>query len=581
MLTALCVIVFLIVLLCVPVVIRQLIVRFDSARVYVGAVFFCFLFCVTMAFVIPFSPSHDSYTMLATVRKLVNGEGLGNPVYYNFFATNRIPLAIYYLAAKVFESAFVGIRVLNFLISFVTSILISRVTKNILGKGTEASAVVMSALAFPYMIMSGPYIYPIAIFLSALTMYLYTSEKWVMKLISLFPLGLLFMMRMTSSIFIFGYLFFDAVYSIYQKNNLKMRLIKISSIAISLVWCILFGRVAGLVMNVTGFYAYPNFLNSAMVWTLDIGTRYDGEATGASIYTPIDPIEGDEIAYKFHELWTLYAENDPADYEKISDLNLEIVEDIKERAKENFSGKPGNYLDFLKYKITNLFRDSYRPYYYELNYNSPSFSSQLQVDWSSDYFLMMNVILLVSALSLIIYIISIICRKIKKEKLSREDFAILSFIASFLLNVVIMVCLTEVMKRYLFDSYVPITLFIIFVLIRLSEKLKFKWGWMPPLGAGILSMALFAVLLNTNNQNLFKNAVITVAEHDDADQTITFIFDEKYFDEYIEDGYMISASDQVGLSPITTIHVPQGKSFNIILGERIFGILGLPLDDAE
>lgn len=464
----------------------------------------------------PFSPVHDSNEMMGFLEQAMTQYNSYATAYLSFTATNRLTQLIYLPLSFLTGSISAGVQILNILLLLGTFYLFVGAGKRMFGERIAETALFFLLPVFPFLLLTGPYIYPPAVYLSALALFFYhggSIEKWL----SYLTCGFLFILRPTALGPILVYLFCDLLLIRAKRIGL---LKSIGSMVMILFICFGVKYASGAALYVSGMHPYPGLLTSADVWTLELGTRMQGEKTGICTYSAFST-EFDTVSSDIHKLWEYYAKADKADTETIRSLNAKIKSDIWERTKQTVLNSPKNLAAFLSQKYVNLFSDLYKPYYYGVNAESEEFETNLYRNYEQKYFLAENVLLVsfcVSGVLMSLYIL--LC--IKKKKRCGDGVARAFFLTlGAILICIVFILSTEVAKRYLFDCFVPMALAVLFCagkLTLLLQNLKMeKKRALIQLGIFAISAYVSGVCYNSENIKPFQD--MTVEKQNDMDIT--------------------------------------------------------------
>lgn len=465
---------------------------------------------------IPFSPVHDSNEMMGFLEQAMTQYNSYATAYLSFTATNRITQLIYLPLAYLTGSVSTGVQILNILLLLGTFYLLVGTSRRMFGERIAETALFLLLPIFPFLLLTGPYIYPPAIFLSALILFLYHGGK-VERGLSFFACGLLFVLRPTALGPILVYLFCDLVFI----RSKKLGILKSAgSIILILLVCIGVKYTIGTTLYLSGVHPYPGLLTSADVWTLELGTRMQGKNTGICTYSAFS-YQFDSISSDIHRLWEYYEKADENDTEAIRSLNRKIKEDIWERTQQTVLNSPQNLTTFLSQKYCNLFADLYKPYYYGVNVESEEFEKNLYQNYEQKYFLLENVLLVAFCSSGILISLFAFFSIYKKRKLG--DGIKRTFFLTFgaILICMIFILSTEVAKRYLFDCFVPMALAVVYcagkiILLFQNTKIEKKCALIH-LGVFAISVCITGFCYQSMNIEPFKNA--SVEKQNDMDVT--------------------------------------------------------------
>lgn len=410
-----------------------------------GALAVCFVIMLCA----PYSPAHDSHDMSVFLSTFVRRTTLSAYAdkYLSFYGTNRICMYFYKPLVVFCQDVRIGCTISNIIFLLTSVYCISDIIYKKYGtRCGEISLFIMPAFV-PYMMMSGPYIYPPAVFLSSLALCLFYSRYMRCKIISAVLFGLLTVMRPTAAAFwiilMLAYLVLRGARNII--NNICFTIVLV-------LICMCTKTAVQDIMYKTDMYPYPDFTNSALQWTLELGLRPQGSQTGKCTYTAISGEPFDEVSRLFHELWDAYDGADDNETYRIKLLNKKLNALIAKRTADTVLSDWHSFSYHIKTKYVNMFRDEYRPYYYAVNIPDERFEKHLYKNYEWRYFLSENVILTAFALACVILCASAI---IKLHKRRRYPLILLCTALSVMAVLCAFVLLTEVGKRLIFDMYTP------------------------------------------------------------------------------------------------------------------------------
>lgn len=521
-----------------------------------------------MTVVIPFSPCHDSYDLLSFLEKLSLGEDTAYmTTYLAAFSTNRLTALLYFPFVQLFQSVEVGVRVLNGLLMCGSILLLAGCCKKMFGQNCAELSLLVSAIAFPYLLLVGPYIYLPAIFLAALTLYLYHCSPVVAKIGFFVAGGLLFTLRPMACVPILLYLFVKGWFRAGAKHRF---LTGLGKTALSLACFFLIKSGTGALLYATDLHPYPNLDDSSLLWTLEVGTRYNGSATGQCVYFPYHSEGFDEISSQFGELWsayeTEYTAKQPVPYEEIKALKRAIGGNILTRTKDTILSSPGNVLGFAKAKYINYYSDVYRPYYYMPNILMPNFGDAAYHNYEARFFLSMNAFLLLFYTSAACLLLSAATRLCKRKKgLPASWSSCVALTLGALAVSLLAIFLTEVGKRLMFDAFAamfPVICFALYRCTNLLKQISVKKEKAIAIGGAVLSAAGLFCLFNTYNITIFHGSTVTVSPG-----TVTIHFSG----EITEPGYSLLLTDgtEIPLLGKTHVTLPNGENSDNFFSIRL------------
>ena len=415
----------------------------------------------------PYSPGHDAHDLSGFLELMLQRRQTDYAsAYLTAYVTNRLITLIYFPLVKLFGGVQLGVRIANTLFCIGGVYFIAKSCGRLFGKMAAEFSLIISFVFFPAVLLTGPYIYLPSIFLAALAFYCYLRKEKGFRIIFFLVGGVLFTVRPMSCGFLLVFLLTQGWGSKKEKHKL---LKGAGKTALALVCFILVKSAAGCALYHTGLHPYPNMDSIAAIWTLETGTRPQQEKTGTCAYVPYACDSLDDTAAKFREIWTLYQQGDVKDYPKIKQLKQEIGTAIWERTQSSILSNPSDFGNYLRYKFINHYMDVYKPYYYTVNLNSPDFGWQVYRNYQMRFFLYSNLLLLV----FLIAATGVLSQGIgwlifqKKALYTRQSRAAALVLGVCLTNLAV-ICLTEVGKRLLFDSLVPMMIVLCFGLQQLT-----------------------------------------------------------------------------------------------------------------
>lgn len=549
----------------------------------------CIVYTSYMALSIPFSPDHDALEMYLFLDRSISNQpiSLYQATYLINFATNKFVYYFYLAFCRLFSSTFAGVQCANLLCMYASIFFISKSCGNFFGKRFAIAALFALMVFFPYMLFVGPYIYLPSIFLLSLIIYLSVSKKLWVRIVSFALCGLLLVVRPTSLACVLVLMAFEFVYRLTvaiqrtaktsKTDRSKVltgnkNIIHIVCEIFALVVCI-FGVKAsvGLIMYQTNLHPYPNINNNATLSTLAFGTRFSGAGgtdTGVCVYSPLAPLKDDEISLAINRVWKLYELQDPNDYSAILAEQKNIKNLIAERTKSTVLSDTHNLLSFLSMKAYNLLSDKYQAYYYSPKLQNKDFTNEIYQNYNDKFFLDLNVLL--SAFCICALIICIVAFMRTKKKPSKKDFRLAALILAPICIAVLMILLTEVMKKYTLDFYVPMVMVIAYVFGMIEKTVRrFQVKHLTCQRIGTLAVIfVFATLCFVGKSYAFNHYNIKVFK----DSRFTLSQDSTKLDITLNKGmgYQIVQTDQTcinldNLSSVTVDVNPESKKiFDII-----------------
>lgn len=493
-----------------------------------------------MAFRIPFSPCHDAYDMLSFLEKLLLGENtVYMSSYFAAFSSNHLTALIYLPFVKLFGNVEAGVRFLNCMLMCGSILLLAACCKKMFGLKCAEFSLIFSAVLFPYLLMVGPYIYLPAIFLAFLALLLYHCRPIAAKIGFLIVGGLLFTLRPMACAPILVYIFARGWFS----HNQRHRVLRgIGKTAIALACFLLIKSGVGYTLYATNLRQYPNLDDSSMLWTLELGTRYNGAATGQCVYFPYGNEGFDEISSQFGKLWAYYAMGYTAGpsmaYEEIKELKNAIFNNILERTRDTILSSPQSAWGFVQAKYINYYSDVYRPYYYMPNVYAPDFGDNVYHHYEKRFFLYMNACLLLFYAAAAGLIVSSVLRLLRRRRALPAAYGRCAALLLGALAVSITaIVATEVGKRLMFDAIAVMFPVMCFALCRFATRLRhlFRKKEKAVAAAGVLVSAVgLYCLYQAYNITFFHNSTVTITP-----ETVTIHFSG----EITEPGYSLLPND--------------------------------------
>lgn len=456
----------------------------------------------------PYTPCHDALDlhsllnhMLYNNNAMPDGTYIG--AYMNFFVNNKLVIYIYLPFVRLFKNTMIGVRFLNGILLTGSVFFTAGAVKKILKKDCFGQMILVLSLLSPIILLLGPYIYLPSIFIASAAVYCYENRGAVSKIFFFLSAGALFTLRPTCFGFLLTFIILDLF---FRFENKKEFIKKVVSLALTVIFAFAFKSVMGAVFYKTGLHIYPNMENAASLWTMELGTRTNGEQTGTCFYTPFNAKdEGvDNVQKDFFRLWEYYREDaelnsETDNYNNIINLQSSIRRKIINRA---FSRTPSEFFEHFYLKTITFFKNSYMPYYYKANLNDSNM--KIWKDYDKKYFDYMNMLFILFFLSGVINFIKLLLNK------NKTNGAVTALgISAIAVNIVFLL-MTEVQKKYMFDFYVPMSMCIAMMFSFDTEK-KIK----APFAAMIIAALTFAFGFNESMYNIkiFKDAKTSRVEN--------------------------------------------------------------------
>lgn len=394
----------------------------------------------------PYNPCHDALDLHNILNYMLDREkSVYYETYMNFWINNKLTAYCYLPFVLMLKNVTAGVRFLNGIL-LIGSVLLIYFSICRLTKLCGETILFILSLTAPYMLAAGPYIYLPSIFLSAAALFFFSLSNKKGKALFFVFTAMSFVLRPTCAGFILA---FFTLYLIFCAKNKYMK--NILYIIFALFICFSLKTVTGHLLYKTGAHIYPSMQNSAAIWTFELGTRPNGIKTGTCSYTPFSDIENpDSIQRDFNTLWNYYynyAELGTNSYSKISEFQKKLRQKIINRTTRLNSVQS---VKQLLYKSGNLFGNIYIPYYYRANINDTDID--ISDNLNSKYFLYQNSLLLIFFVCMIVNMIRV---------LRGRDFSngiITAAGLSAFSVIIILLLLTEVSKKYMFDFFVPMVM---------------------------------------------------------------------------------------------------------------------------
>lgn len=424
---------------------KSKLLKVENILVFAGILWLAYNICAT-----PYSPCHDSLDLHTILSYMLRSEQLEilDQAYINFWINNKLTIYCYLPFVRLFQSVSAGVRTANgiFLISGVIFTAVS--ADKMSNKRCFPFAFFIISLLAPFMLLTGPYIYLPSLFIASAALMCLTLRKKFGYAVFVTLSALLFVLRPTCAGFILTFLTVIALLNIKNRRYCFTHLL--------LVVCIfVFGTAGksfiGNLLYKSGVHIYPNMQNSALLWTIELGTRPNGNDTGSCTYNPYAiPENYDKIQRDFHHLW-MYYYNDVL-YKKSSYGGIKIMQEKiwSQIKKRTYNLGLKGMLKNIIYKTKRFYENDYLPYYYKANVNDKNL--KLGKNYEKKYFAYMNFILMLFFISIMINLFVLI-----KQKKVKNKYALAAAAASLSVNV-LMIALTEVSKKYLFDFFTPMVL---------------------------------------------------------------------------------------------------------------------------
>lgn len=469
-----------------------------------------------IAIKVPYSPSYDSYDMTAFLSQMLRGTTSGYAqAYLSFTVTNKLVKFIYSPYVWIFKNVKIGVQVTNYILILVSLLCINGSVYRIYGKKAGEMSTILLLPFIPYVMLTGPYIYPPAICISSMALFFITGKDILSKVLSYTMCGVLYIIRPTA---LGALLVYMALYMIISRGGVMKIFYQLENIIFVLAFCIVIKFVLGGVLYTNRLHQYPDLTTSAMIWTAEVGTRLQAEKTGKSTYSGYDVKPFDKISSDFRALWNIYKLNDEKHTKLIEGMNSEIKAQIWERAKSTILSDSETMKFYLTMKYKNLFGDEDKPYYYTDNIANEEFSQNLYKNYTKRYFLYENMLLLTFTTACIFVCILVIFSIIKQRYISKYIYHSIGLMTGVMMMFMLFIIITETGKRLMFDVYTPIAVCTCGTLGVICEKIRknfaYKFGdvvhknkTIPILlsVAAVTAMCGVQYIYSLNNIKPFKN----------------------------------------------------------------------------
>lgn len=454
----------------------------------------------------PYTPCHDALDLHSLLNYMLHNNntmpsGTYIRAYMNFFVNNKLVIYMYLPFVHLFKNTMIGVRFLNGALLIGSVFFTAGAVTKIIKKDCFSQMFLILSMLSPIILLLGPYIYLPSIFIASASMYCYEGKGTVSKIFFFVSASALFALRPTCFGFLITFITLDVFFRFEDKKELIKKAV---SVALTVIFAFVFKTALGTVFYKTGLHIYPNMENAAGLWTMELGTRTNGEQTGTCFYTPFNPKEeADDIQRDFFKLWEYYhddAELNTDNYNNIVNLQNSIRQKLINRT---FSRTPAQFYEHLYLKTVTFFKNLYMPYYYKANVNDENM--KIWKDYDKKYFSYMNMLFILFFLSSIINFIRIM---LKKDGTNGTAAAL--GISALAVNIVFLL-LTEVQKKYMFDFYVPMSMCIAMLFSFDTEK-KIKM----PIAALITAALVFAFGLNETMYDIkiLKGAKTSLVKND-------------------------------------------------------------------
>ncbi|MDR0812736.1 MAG: hypothetical protein LBO63_01845 [Oscillospiraceae bacterium] len=414
----------------------------------------------SFANLLPFSPAFDVFENASWLSHLRDGfstEGIWK-TQFNWAVTNKVSMLIYTVFSLPFSNLHVFLKIFNTLLGFGTAIFTAFAVGSLVGKEKTGKALIITSLCYPFIVLTGSYVYNLAIFFGALSLFLYLRKSLAARLCFVLPTAVLIIIRPTAAVFVLVYCGLDMLRLLFKKKKWLLNLGMIAGVF--LVAACLKLILGGVLYNAE-LHPYPKLTDAAGIWTLNVGTRYLGSDSGRYLESDNDTSNPTDDAFRdVFILRSVLERNDPADYEEVVALKKQVTDDVIARAIENYWFHPKTIAKFLVYKTRNLYGGPI--YMYAPNYTNPSAARELAVNLGADATLMYMALLTVFFGACIFYIFR------------RRDLEELFLAGGAWVTIAVLILLTEVSLRYLLDIFVPISAVAALLVLKLADMVPEK-----------------------------------------------------------------------------------------------------------
>lgn len=470
---------------------------------------------VLMSVLIPYSPGDDSYDM-STFLELISENRTSEfmSAYLSAYATNKLAMYFYLLPVKWFGSVEAGVRLTHFILMGATMFFVAGSCKRLFSSRTAELSTLICAVYFPFFILLGPYIYPISIFLSAAAFFLYSGK---MRILSLLIGGLLFTIRPLAAGFLLVYILLYDFFTMEKKRGFCKAA---GWTALALTVFLGVSAAVGHVLYLTKLHTYPKLNSVALLWTLEVGTREQGDRTGTCTYSPEDT-PFDPVSEGFKNIWNLYRSGGDGAYIQVKAEKQRIGQHLSKRIMEEILKSPESFGTYIEVKFKNYFSDNYKMYYYSLNIHDPNLTRILYYNVGKRYFLAANVFILTFFLCGIGILVWGIYRLSHRGTVSEELSKLIAMIIGTGAVCILAILLTEVGKRLILDVTVPMLIIISFAFGKLCESTQCsetgnysfpKRNDFIMIGLAVVFALLIHLIYAQFNMDIFKNSRIELKE---------------------------------------------------------------------
>ncbi len=518
------------------------------------------LFSVGYTFVVlntPYSPNHDSFDLELMLTSLAKGEEFGfyYSAYSSFYVTNKLVLYLYYPFTLMFDDIQLAVRVANAVFIWIGSVGVSAAAGQLKGFNAAQLALMIMLVLCPALLFSGPYIYPPAIALTALTLAFYANKEPAVRVFGYIFAGILFCVR-PLSLGVFLVYAIGKSFVTYSKFYIKLmssvfRLILIFAVCTSVKWYI------GQVMYKTHSHPLPNLGSAMELWTIEIGTRDQDNSTGYANYTPASvPYNmSDDISFSFNKLWNLYSDAEFYNDEIIKTKNY-ISKKLTDRIANEILSSPADFSDFFAIKFSNYYKDYYKPYFYALDICDTDAKNLLIKNYDYRYFLYENTLLVMFYTIGAVGVIFALIRILRKRRAFGCDSTLILLFIGVAATSLVSILLTEVGKRLIFDTFVPMMIVLSMVLSGISDLTSGKKFTAAGIITCIISLTGLFSIYKSIEIPIFKDASVHVYE----DKTLLIDFGEPIKDDgYI---YVDAHSQEFSMTGYDTLFVKYDVDFS-------------------
>ena len=174
----------------------------------------------------------------------------------------------------------------------------------------------------------------------------------------------------------------------------------------------------------------------------------------------------DNVSQEFFDMWYIYLDPEGRQ-DELSAAKKKTSQRLFERAKTEIFSSGESFGKFFSEKFSNYYRDYYKPYFYAANIRDEHGAELLLKNYDYRYCLYENTLLTLFYLLGIPGIIFSCIRIFKRKNLSGTEHMFIILFFGVICTSVVSILVTEVGKRLIFDTFVPMTVVICAVLSRI------------------------------------------------------------------------------------------------------------------